>query len=154
MSLFAFLLLTPAAPAFACGVSGPDGVWSCSVAEHEEEERPRWSVGAAGGATWTQLRFGHLPRAKETRNAVLATASYAPTSALRILVSAGATISGQLHMPDGRHDFAPGPSGAVGVSYRLLSGMPFLALSAVVSGSTAQTHLHAQPNESTRYTAF
>jgi hypothetical protein len=68
---------------------------------------------------------------------VLATASYAPTSALRIQVSGGATISGQLHMPDGRHDFAPGPSGALGVSYRLLSGMPFLALSADCASTAA-----------------
>src|SRR6201999_3271086 len=41
----------------ACGVSAA-GVPFCSLAEHEEAERPRWAVGASSLFTSTALRFG------------------------------------------------------------------------------------------------
>lgn len=144
--------LLAAAPAFACGVSGPDGVWSCSLAEHEEEERPRWTAGASALYTATALRFGDGLRGDETRGAALASASYAPTADLSFQLSAGAAFGGSLAMPDGTYTFAAGPTGAIGATYRLLTGQPFLTLSGVLSGTTAKTR--GDNGDRARYTAF
>jgi hypothetical protein len=70
---------------------------------------------------------------------------------LRWQASAGAGFSGELRMPNGTHRFSAGPTAAVGVGYRLLSGMPFLALTAVLSASTSRTQHELQ---AARYTAF
>jgi len=43
----------------ACGVSTADGLSSCSLAEHEEETRPRWRVGASAACTSTAIDFGN-----------------------------------------------------------------------------------------------
>jgi hypothetical protein len=152
--LGAALVWLSASPCAACGVSGPDGVWSCSLEEHEEEERPRWSVGAVGVYTWAKLRLDSDLRVDAERSGVLVSGSYAPTSKLRIQASAGAALTGQLHMPDGVHDFDPGPTGAVGITYRFLKDKPFIVLSAIVSASTARTHARAEPEQSARYTAL
>jgi hypothetical protein len=138
--------------AHACGVSGPDGVWYCTLEEHEEEIRPRWSVGAAGTYTSTALRFDAAVRGAQTRSAALLTAAYAPTARLRLQMSAGAGLDGELRMPNGTHDFAPGPAAAIGVGYRLLGNKPFLALTGVLSASTTRTRRADDP--SVRYTAF
>ena len=37
----------------ACGVSTADGVYACSLQEHEEETRPRWLAGASAIYTST-----------------------------------------------------------------------------------------------------
>jgi len=42
--LLASALALTASRAEACGVSGVDGVSSCSLAEHNEALRPRWAV--------------------------------------------------------------------------------------------------------------
>ena len=156
MKLAALLVIAASAlaatPAFACGVSGPDGVWSCSLAEHEEEERPRWTAGASALYTATALRFGNGLRGDETRGAALASAAYAPSARLRLQVSAGAAFGGSLVMPDGMYTFAAGPSGALGATYRLLTGQPFLTLSGVLSATTAKTR--GDNGDRTRYTAF
>jgi hypothetical protein len=146
------LALWPAS-AQACGVSGPDGVWSCSLEEHDEQERPRWNLGAVGAQTWTKIRFDDV-RAKAQRSAVLVSASYAPTKRLRLQASAGVAIAGRLDMPDGRHEFLPGVTGALGVNYRFLSGKPFLLLSGMVAASTAETELQGEPAPRERYTAL
>ena len=49
--------------AAACGVSGPDGALSCSLAEHERETELKWHVGVAGIYTSTRLRFSDDIRA-------------------------------------------------------------------------------------------
>jgi hypothetical protein len=146
------LALAPA-HAHACGVSGPDGVWSCSLEEHEEQERPRWNLGAVGAYTWTKIRIASV-KAKAERSAALVSASYAPSKRLRFQASAGVAISGSLAMPDGKHEFSPGVSGALGVNYRFLTGKPFLLLSGVVSASTAETHLRGDASDTERYTAL
>jgi hypothetical protein len=141
-----------ARPAFACGVSGADGAWSCSLEEHEESERPRWTLGAAGMTTWTKLKFDDL-RASQRRNAVVVTAGYAPTRRLTIQVSAGAGFAGELRAPNGTHEFSPGPTGAAGVVYTLVEGRPFVAVSGVVSASYATTQLDGR-GESVNYSAL
>jgi hypothetical protein len=147
-------LLMRTSPALACGVSGPDGVWSCSIEEHEEAERPRWSLGAVGSYTWTRLNFQHGLRVRAQRSAALINASYAPTKVLRIQASAGVAGTGTLATPDGTYDFSPGAIGAVGVSYRFLTGRPFLVLSGLLSASSAQTELRDHAASAARYTAL
>jgi len=137
----------------ACGVSGPDGVWSCSLEEHNEQERPRWNVGAVGAYTWTKIRIAGV-KAKAERSAALVSASYAPTKRLRFQASTGVAASGSLAMPDGIHTFSPGVSGALGVNYRFLSGKPFLLLSGILSASTAETQLRGGSGDTERYTAL
>jgi hypothetical protein len=139
-------------PAFACGVSGADGAWSCSLAEHEEAERPRWTLGAAGQTTWTNLKFEDL-RAEQRRNALAAIAGYAPTRQLTIQVSAGAAFAGELQAPNGTHEFSVGPTGSAGVVYTLVEGRPFVAVSGVVSASHATTRLEGR-GEPVGYTAL
>jgi hypothetical protein len=144
----------PISRAAACGVSGPDGAWSCSLAEHEEEERPRWHVGVAGVYTSTTLHFSHELHADQTRNALLATAAYAPTPRLTLAFSAGAGFAGHLQAPDGEHDFSPGPSAAAGVTYSVIQGRPFVAVSGVLSGAFARTQLHGATDSAANYSAF
>src|SRR5436309_12603994 len=62
--------------ATACGVSGVDGVSSCSLAEHNEAVRPRWAVSASGVYTSTRLRFSGDVHGDQTRYAALAALAY------------------------------------------------------------------------------
>jgi hypothetical protein len=80
--------------------------------------------------------------------------SYAPTARLRFQASAGVAISGRLRMPNGQHDFSPGPLGAVGMSYRFLKGRPFLLLSALISSASARTRLDREGRDAARYSAI
>jgi hypothetical protein len=140
-------------PAFACGVSGPDNVWSCSLEEHDEALRPRWHVGLAGVYSSTALHFGHDLRFSQSRDALLASAGYAPTPRLLLQASAGAAFDGQLRTPDGRYDLSAGPTGAIGAAYRIVDGQPFVTLSLQLSAATADTRREDGASPS-RYTAF
>ena len=152
LGFLCFITLSSAASsAWACGVSAPDGVWSCSLEEHETETRPRWVVGVAGGYSRTSLRFGDGLRAGQSRHALVAVGAYSLAPALRLRASAGVAFAGELRAPNGVHAFDPGPALAIGADYRVLSGKPFLLLSAVLSATTARTHLGT---ESARYSAF
>ena len=147
------LVMSPTTRVWACGVSGPDGVWSCSLAEHEEETRPRWNVGVAGAYTATALRFTGAVRGDQRRAAVVVTAAYAPTPRLRLQASAGVGLAGELRMPNGVHQFSAGPTASVGVGYRLFGDKPFLALTGVLSASTARTR-RENSDDAARYSAF
>ena len=142
-----------ASSAWACGVSGPDGVWSCSLEEHEVETRPRWVMGVAGVYSRTSLQFGDAVRAGQSRHALVGVGAYSLTPALSLRASAGVAFAGELRAPDGVHAFDPGPTLALGADYRLLGGKgkAFWLLSAMVSATTARTHLGTQ---SARYSAF
>jgi hypothetical protein len=109
-------------------------------------------VGAAALTTWTDLKFDDL-RARQRRNAIVATAGYAPSRRFTIQVSAGAGIGGELRAPNGTHDFSAGPTGAVGVVYTLIEGRPFVAVSGVLSASHASTQLQGS-DESVSYSAL
>jgi hypothetical protein len=138
---------------YACGVSGPDGVWSCSLEEHEEEERPRWTLSSTLLGTSTALRFGSL-RAEQRRSAGLVSAAYAPTPRLTLQASIGASSRGQLRVEDQTYDMSLGPTAALGVSYVVLAGSPFLVLGGALSGVTMQTHARADLTAQERYTAL
>ena len=154
IALVAALLSLRAAVVRACGVSGPDGVWSCALDEEEEALRPRWHVGAAYAYTATTLRFGDELRTDQRRNSVVATAAYAPTRRLTFQASAGVAFAGRLRAPDGDHEFEPGPSFAAGATYRLLEGQPFLAFSGVLSAAFASTRAPGADASTTGYEAF
>jgi hypothetical protein len=132
----------------ACGVSGPDGAWSCSLEEHEEEQRPRWQLGAAGVYTSTALSFGEDLRADQSRHALVATGAYAPTRRLALQASAGLGFGGELRFSDVSYEFSVGPTMAAGVVYTLLEGRPFVALSGVLSAAFARTRAAGEATQS------
>jgi len=146
-----------ARPARACGVSTADGLSSCSLEEHEEETRPRWRAGAAGLYTSTAIDFGSF-RSDETRGSVIASLAYQPTRRLTFQLAAGSTVGGHLDTAAGVYDFSPGPTVAIGASYRLVQGTkPFVILTANLSFSDAKTQLSgpdAASNPEVRYDAF
>lgn len=136
----------------ACGVSGVDGVSSCSLAEHNEALRPRWALSGSGVYTSTRLRFSNALHAEQTRDAAFAALAYLPTPKLTLQLGAGAALGGSLTLPDGRHDFSPGPTAFVGASYRAFDADAFLLLTSLLSFSAARTQLGSEP--SVGYEAF
>ena len=140
-------------PAHACGVSGVDGVSSCSLAEHNESVRPRWAVSASGLYTNTALRFTGGLRFPQTRYATIAALAYLPTPQLSLQVGAGAAFGGHLDTPDGRYEFSPGPTALIGAAYRVIDqDAVFLTVTSMLSFSAARTQLDNQP--SINYSAF
>jgi hypothetical protein len=148
--------LTIPATARACGVSTADGLSSCSLAEHEEETRPRWRVGASAAYTSTVIEFGNNLTAPETRGSVVASLAYQPTPRLTWQLAAGSTVGGKLTTPTGTYDFSAGPTGAIGVSYRVVKGTkPFVLLTSNFSFSAASTEAGADPSAAkVSYDAF
>ena len=151
-----FLVVVSATPrARACGVSTADGLSACSLAEHEEETRPRWRTGAAGLYTSTTIDFGGGLHTDETRGSLVASLAYQPTRRLTVQLAAGSTLGGHLGTPVGVYEFSPGPTGAAGVSYRLLPGTrPFVILTANLSFSAAATQLSGGTGPEVSYDAF
>jgi hypothetical protein len=144
--------LFAAAPARACGVSA-SGVASCSLAEHAEEVRPHWATGVSALYTSTQLRFSGSIDADQTRYATLAALAYLPLPDLVLQVGAGVAFGGSLTLPDGTHEFFPGPIGSLAADWRVWEDERFfLLLSAVLSASFARTQLPGA--ESVGYQAF
>ncbi len=139
-------LCLPARRAHACGVSGVDGVASCSLAEHNEAVRPHWAVSASGLYTNTALRFSGGLRFPQTRYAGIAALAYLPTPELTLQVGAGAAFGGHLDTPDGRYEFSPGPTALIGASYRVVDRETwFLTLTSLLSFSAARTQLGNDP---------
>jgi hypothetical protein len=103
------------------------GVASCSLAEHQEENRRRFAVGVAGVWTHTALRFDGSLRAEQTRGLVLGELAYLPTRSLALEAGAGAALAGALTTYDGRHDFAAGPALLVGLAYRFVDEPAYFA---------------------------
>lgn len=128
-----------ATPARACGVSTADGLSACSLEEHEEAKRPRWRVGASSVYTSTAIQFGNL-RSDETRSAVVASLGYQPSRRTTFQIAVGGAVAGHLYTPTGRYDFSPGPTAAVGASWRLdTQASPFVVLTSNLSFSAATT---------------
>ena len=132
-------VLAPGSIARACGISGPNGVWSCSLEEHEEETRLRWTLGVASSYTRTNLKFTDGLRAGQSRVSLVATGAYALTRRFSLRASAGAALAGELRAPEGNHELTPGPVAALGADYRLLDAPAFLLLGATLSGTTTRT---------------
>jgi hypothetical protein len=138
-------------PALACGTSGPDGVSACSLAEHDEEVRPKWSVGLSGLYTSTSLHFTGDTHADETRAATVVSLSYAPVRAISVEAGLGAALGGKLTLPDGTYDFSTGPTATLGASWRVVDRKPFVLLTSQVSFTGAQTR---RANVTAAYDAF
>jgi hypothetical protein len=132
--------LSISGPARACGVSTADGLSACSLEEHEEATRPRWHAGASGVYTSTAIQFQGSVRSDETRGAVVASLAYQPSRRTTFQLALGGTFGGRLSTPTGQYDFSPGPTAAVGASWRLLEGArPFVVLTSNLSFSAAST---------------
>lgn len=143
----------PARRAHACGVSGVDGVASCSLAEHNEAVRPHWAVSASGLYTNTSLRFSGGIHVDQTRYAAIAALAYLPTPELTLQLGVGSAFGGHIDAADGRHDFSPGPTALIGASYRLIDKESwFLTLTSLLSFSASRTTLGNDP--SIGYEAF
>jgi hypothetical protein len=152
----AFAAALAGAPrARACGVSTADGLSSCSLAEHEEETRPRWRLGASGSYTSTAIDFGAF-RGPETRGSVIGSLAYQPTRRWTLQLAAGSTVGGHLVTPAGQYDFQAGPTAAFGASFRAVPGTkPFVILTSNLSFSTAKTEpTGVAPGGNISYTAF
>jgi hypothetical protein len=147
-------LLVPSR-AQACGTSGPDGVSACSLAEHAEEERPRWRAGVSYLYTSTALNFSGSLRTPETRNSALAELAYAPTARLTISAGLGVAFGGKLEAPDGSHAFTPGIAAGLGISYRIAEGStPLGRAFALVGGNVSFTGASTQHDGEGARTAY
>ncbi len=120
-------------------MSGPDGAWGCSLAEHEEAVRPRWRASVSGAYTATELSLGGDARVNETRGVVLASLAYAPSPAIAVQAALGAVVGGNLEWNGSRYLVQPGPTGLLGFLWRILDGKPFLSLSATLSFMATET---------------
>jgi len=136
--------------ASACGTSGPDGVSACSLAEHDEAERPKWRLGLSGVYTSTALHFSNEVHADETRAATLMSLSYAPTRAFSVEAGFGTAIGGKLTLPDGEHTFSAGPTAAIGASWHVVEGRPFVVLTSLLSFTSSRT----RANDATATVAY
>ena len=150
-AIFSVVAIEAAVPrgALACGSSGPDGVSACNLAEYQEDQRPRWRVGASGVYTSTVIHFSNTLQTGETRFAGLAEVSYGPTKRLALSLGLGGAIGGRLLAPDGPHDFASGFVSSLGVSYRFVEGATpigrgFVAASGLLSWTASSTQLGDQ----------
>lgn len=150
--VLALALSLRAAPAGACGVSA-SGVSSCSLAEHREQTRPHWALGASGLYTSTRLRFSGDLHGDETRWAALGVFAWLPSPALILQAGLGLTMDGALRLPEGNVHFSPGPIASLGLDWRAWQSGPWFALlTSSLSASFARTHLAGSPAES--YSAF
>jgi hypothetical protein len=130
-------------PALGCGVSGPDGALVCSLAEHEAAAHATpWHVSAAGLYTSTRLRFSNSLQGDQTRSAALLSLSRTLASRWQFDAGLGATLGGRLQLPADTYDFSPGPTAAVGVTFRAVDTSPFVLLTSLASFSAAKTRAH------------
>ena len=96
-------------------------------------------------------RPAHRRDARLARRLAGLPADAAPT----VQLAAGSTLGGHLDTPSGVYAFSPGPTGAAGVSYRLLPGTrPFVILTANLSFSAASTQLSGGTGANVSYDAF
>jgi hypothetical protein len=150
--LLALALSSLAAPARACGVSA-SGVSSCTLAEHLEQTRPHWAIGASALYTSTRLRFSGDLYGDETRWAALGVFAWLPSPALVLQAGLGVAIDGALRLPEGEYDFSPGPIASLGLDWRAWQSGPWFALlTSTLSASVARTQLPGSPAET--YAAF
>lgn len=137
------VLCSSARSAFGCGVSA-SGVASCSLLERSEQTRPRWAVGVNYLYTSTRLRFSGGLHGDETRWATLAVLAYLPTPSLVLQVAAGVSLDGSLTLPEGKHDFSPGPIGSLGLDWQVWDdGQGFALLTSSLSFAATRTRFAA-----------
>ena len=139
--------------AYACGAGagGAAGISGCSLAEHEEEARPKWRVGVGYAFTSTGLHFSSGLRVDEMRHGSVVLLDYSPLRRLTLETGAGPFLGGSLTTPAGRYPLAPGLASALGGSWRLLDAdgaIPFTLLTAQLS------YISSSAPPGTGYNAF
>jgi hypothetical protein len=125
-------------PARACGAGtgGAAGISGCSLAEHEEEARPKWRVGAGYAFTSTGLHFDNGLRVDEVRSSSIIVGDYAPYRRLTLEVGIGPFLGGSITTPAARYALTPGVAAVLGGSWRLIDtdgAIPFVLLTAQLS---------------------
>ncbi len=138
--------------AAACGASGPDGIAYCSLSERPEASRSGWALGLSGLYTSTNIHFSHGIRGDERREEALLTIVHSPSENLTLQLGVGAMLGGTLDMPNGQHDFSPGPAALAGAAWRVVNREAFVILSSALSFSENRTRFLAEPSQP--YTAF
>lgn len=113
----ATVFVAPAAAACGVGAGGAAGLSGCSLAEHEEESRPKWRAGASYGLASTTLRFTGNQRVSQTRHAALATLEHRPTPKVSVQAGLGG-VFGEVSLAGQTFGFSPGVIGLLGASYR------------------------------------
>jgi hypothetical protein len=124
------------AQACGAGSGGAAGITGCSLAEHEEEARPKWRIGASYTFTSTGLHFDNGLRVDEIRNGSIALVDYSPLKRLTLEAGAGPFLGGSITTPAVRYSLAPGLVSALGGAWRLLDAdgaIPFVLLTAQLS---------------------
>jgi hypothetical protein len=134
----------------ACGASGPGGIGvaACSLAEHDEETRPRWRVGAGYAFTSTTIRLSGDLHADEQRSGAVATLDYRPSARVTLQGGLGAVAGGVLVLGTARHAFDPGVAAVAGGSWRIVDAdgaTPFVLLGAQLAFTASTTHEHGAP---------
>ena len=139
--------------AWACGVSGPDGAMSCSLAEHRAGKKLHWQVDVSGSYTSTALRFSGTNRAEESRSAIVISIARQLSPNLTLATAIGAAPAGNLKLARGQYEFSPGPVVGAGLSWRVVEGSPFVLLTSMASYFAARTQLNGT-SERALYEAF
>jgi hypothetical protein len=124
--------------AYACGAGagGAAGISGCSLAEHDEEVRPKWRVGASYAFTSTGLHFSSGLRVDEVRNSSVVSLDYSPLRQLTLEASVGPFLGGSITTPTGRDSLAPGLASGLGASWRVVDAdgaIPFVLLTGQIS---------------------
>jgi hypothetical protein len=128
----------------ACGATtgGAAGIDGCSLAEHEEEARPKWHVGPSYSFTSTGLHFDSGLRVDEVRNSSIVALDYRPIRRLTLEAGAGVFAGGSITALGTRYQLAPGFAGVLGGSWRVLDAdgaVPFVLLTAQLSYASSST---------------
>jgi hypothetical protein len=144
--------LAPArAAACGAGAGGAAGITGCSLAEHEEEARPKWRVGAGYAFTSTGLHFDGGLRVDEVRNSSAVVVDSSPLRRLTLEAAVGPFLGGSITTPAARYSLAPGLATALGGSWRLIDtdgAVPFVLLTAQLS------YIASSAPPGTGYSAF
>ena len=153
--LFTGVALGVCAPAraYACGAGagGAAGISGCSLAEHDEELRPRWRVGLGYAFTSTGLHFTGGLRVDEIRNSTVVSLDYSPLRNLTFEGSVGPFLGGSITTPTGRDSLGPGVVSGLGASWRVLDAdgaIPFVLLTGQIS------YISSSAPEGVGYNAF
>jgi hypothetical protein len=143
-SFLAVATAVPARRALACGASagGAAGITGCSLAEHEEEARPKWRLGVEDSFTSTGLHFDSGLRVNQVRDASLITLDYRAVRRVTLEVGAGAFLAGRITASSARYAMAPGFASVVGASWRAVDAdgiVPFVLLTSQISYASSST---------------
>lgn len=135
----------------------------CTMADapstSRRHELPMARVAASYAYTSTTLLFGQGRRADLTRHAAFVLTELPLSSTVGLRFGAGGIFGGDLvkNQSRGRSSFGPGVTAFVGIASTIVreqASVPFLQVSATLSGSRARTEDSVDPRDAPSFTAF